>query len=213
MIGVGFLAAFVFGVGLVQDQLTLRLFSKPLPVLCMLLWLVFFVDRSTYRTWLMVGLGFSALGDVLLEIPANLFVAGLIAFLIAHLCYIMAYLSRSKTLHLVRAIPCLLYGCGVFWFLQSYGNLGPMALPVGVYTFVICCMLWRAASLYGTSGVSKALVHAAFFGAALFAMSDTIIAFNKFHAPVPGARYWIIVLYWMGQVGITASARKSAQPE
>jgi alkenylglycerophosphocholine/alkenylglycerophosphoethanolamine hydrolase len=44
-------------------------------------------------------------------------------------------------------------------------------------------------------------------GAVLFGLSDTLIAIDRFHAPFPGARYAIILLYWAGQAGIAASAR------
>jgi uncharacterized membrane protein YhhN len=43
-------------------------------------------------------------------------------------------------------------------------------------------------------------------GAILFGLSDTLIAIDRFHAPLPGARYAIILLYWAGQAGIAASA-------
>ena len=39
-------------------------------------------------------------------------------------------------------------------------------------------------------------------GAILFAASDTLIAFDRFHAPIVGVRYPIMLLYWAGQLGI-----------
>ena len=39
-----------------------------------------------------------------------------------------------------------------------------------------------------------------------FGASDTLIAFNRFAAPIPGVRWPIMILYWLGQSGIAASA-------
>ena len=43
-------------------------------------------------------------------------------------------------------------------------------------------------------------------GAVAFGASDTIIAFDRFSAPIAGARWPIMTLYWLGQCGIAASA-------
>jgi hypothetical protein len=42
-------------------------------------------------------------------------------------------------------------------------------------------------------------------GAVLFGMSDTLIGLDRFHAALPDARLPIILLYWLGQLGIAAS--------
>ncbi len=49
---------------------------------------------------------------------------------------------------------------------------------------------------------------AALAGAVLFALSDTLLALNRFDAPIEGARYAIILLYWLGQWGITLSVKR-----
>ena len=64
--------------------------------------------------------------------------------------------------------------------------------------------MWRAAALLDRPADFWTL--AAFFGALLFAASDTLIAVNRFHTPTPGAGYLIIVSYWLGQWGIARSA-------
>ena len=49
----------------------LRLLSKPLPIICLLLWLRE-APAGHYRRWIAIGLGLSLLGDLLLEWPADL---------------------------------------------------------------------------------------------------------------------------------------------
>ena len=43
------------------------------------------------RAWFVAALVFSLAGDVLLMLPREQFVAGLSAFLVAHLCYIVGF--------------------------------------------------------------------------------------------------------------------------
>jgi len=66
-------------------------------------------------------------------------------------------------------------------------------------------MMWRAAACWESPRPSRTTL-LAFAGAVLFAASDTLIAWNRFQEPIPGVRYVIILLYWIGQTGITASA-------
>ena len=79
-------------------------------------------------------------------------------------------------------------------------------MPVAVYTLVICAMMWRAAARLAPATKPSTDVIAAFVGAVSFAASDTMIAVDRFGQSWTGARYWIIVLYWLGQLGITYSA-------
>jgi hypothetical protein len=67
-------------------------------------------------------------------------------------------------------------------------------------------MMWRAAARVGSLGTSALPALLGLAGAVAFGTSDTLIAFDRFHAPMPGVRWPIMVLYWMGQWGIAASA-------
>lgn len=75
-------AAALYLYALASGNAVLALLAKPVPVLALILWLRT-TPATTYRRWIMIGLGFSVLGDILLAIPADLFVFGLGAFLFA----------------------------------------------------------------------------------------------------------------------------------
>lgn len=193
------LAAAAFFVGLWWDEVALRLVVKPIPALCLLGW-VLASRPGRYGALVAVGLGLSAVGDLLLEIPADLFVFGLLAFLVAHLAYIGATLTDSRRLALARALPFVAW-CGALyaWLLPGMGG---MAVPVGVYVLVICAMLWRmAARADGSLPTTLAVA-----GAISFAVSDSVIAIRKFDGDFTGARETIMALYWLGQLGIAGSA-------
>ena len=91
-------------------------------------------------------------------------------------------------------------------------SLGPMALPVSVYVAVICTMMWRAAASVGSTGRPTTAEWLALAGAVLFAASDTLIAVDRFRAPIEGVRWPIMLLYWAGQWGLAAAARLRQGP-
>ena len=178
----------------------LWLVVKPLPVLC-LVWWVIGAPKTAYRDRLAAGLALSLVGDVLIEWS---FVAGLTAFLLAHIAYTAAFLADTRRPHLLRAVPIAAYGAGMTAFLG--GGLGEMRPAVVAYVIAICSMVWRAAARVGRSGVPRPGEWAALAGAVLFALSDTLIAFDRFHSPIAGVQLPIILLYWAGQLGIAMSA-------
>ena len=196
---VALVAALLYVAALAVDAPALRLPSKPVPALALAA-LVLCGRRDAYAAAVAGGLIFSALGDVLLEVPGH-FVAGLATFLCAHLAYTAAFLLDERRLRLERALPFALWLLAAFVWIRP--GLGEMTVPVVVYMLAIGTMLWRAAAQWGAHpGAAVALA-----GAILFGLSDTLIAIDRFRAPLPGAPYAIILLYWAGQAGIAASAR------
>ena len=200
---VGGAAALAYVAGLALDLAWVRVVAKPIPALALAAFCLAFPDR--YPRLLGGGLVLSALGDLLLE-GEGFFLAGLVAFLAAHVAYAAAFWSEAPGLGPYRAAPCFAYGTAAFAFLRP--GLGEMAVPVAVYMTAICTMLWRSAVRVGASPRGTGSERAALLGALLFAASDTLIALDRFHAPIAGVRYPIILLYWAGQTGIALSARR-----
>ncbi|SCW97044.1 Uncharacterized membrane protein YhhN [Pseudomonas sp. NFACC05-1] len=189
--------------GLTVHATLLCLLVKPMPVLALLGWL-HDAPPSDYRRWVSLGLIFSLVGDVLLAWPGDLFVFGLGAFLLAHLAYLKAYLSDCRRPALLPLALALGIGAMLLGVLVSNG-LGSLLVPVIVYGLVISAMLWRALARLGT-GVPKRSAWLAAAGALAFVFSDSLIGINRFVHPFHAAPYLIIISYWLGQWGITASA-------
>lgn len=200
----GALGGAAYLAGLWLDLPWLRIPAKPVPVLCLALW-VLGGPGGLYALLIAVGLLLSLLGDLLIEAS---FLAGLASFLLAHLVYIAAFTADSRAPGLPRALPFAAFGAGMYVFLRP--RLAEMSLPVAVYVTAICAMMWRAAARVGRAGPAQLDEWSALAGAILFAVSDTLIALDRFRAPIPGVRYPIILLYWAGQVGIALSARAPA---
>ena len=189
--------------GLTVHATLLCLLVKPMPVLALLGWL-HDAPPSEYRRWVSLGLIFSLVGDVLLAWPGDLFVFGLGAFLLAHLAYLKAYLSDCRRPALLPLALALGIGAMLLGVLVSNG-LGSLLVPVIVYGLAISAMLWRALARLGT-GVPKRSAWLAAAGALAFVFSDSLIGTNRFVHPFHAAPYRIIISYWLGQWGITASA-------
>jgi uncharacterized membrane protein YhhN len=178
-----------------------RLALKPVPALALAAWVALRCRRPLGRLT-SAGLLLSAIGDVLLD--AGRFLPGLFAFLAGHVAYIAAFLSVERRPALGRALPFVAWGAGTFALLRP--GLGSMAVPVAVYVAVIMIMMWRAAARVGSRRTPALAAMLGLAGAVAFGVSDTLIAFARFDAPIPGVRLPILLLYWLGQWGIAASA-------
>jgi alkenylglycerophosphocholine/alkenylglycerophosphoethanolamine hydrolase len=199
--GIGIATALLFFVGMAADVPALRLATKPVPALVLAAW-VRLRCRAPLGWLTAAGLGLSAAGDGLLETGS--FLPGLFAFLAAHLAYIAAFLASDRRPALGRAVPFLAWGAGALALIRP--GLGAMAAPVTGYVAVICTMMWRAAARVGSRGTPALAAALGLAGAVAFGASDTLIAFDRFAAPIPGARWPIMLLYWLGQCAIAASA-------
>lgn len=199
---VGVAAAAAFLVGIAVSSAPLRLVAKPIPVLCLAVW-AGAAGRGAGARPLCFGLLLSALGDGLLEASPGLFLAGLLAFLGAHVAYTVGFVLETRRASVLRAVPFALWA--VLGYLAMRAGLANLHVPVVVYLTAICVMMWRAAATLGHEGPARLHEGLALAGAVLFVMSDTLIGLDHFRAPLAGARVPIILLYWLGQLGIAAS--------
>ncbi len=152
-------------------------------------------DLLRYKVAIMAGLVCSLAGDVFLMLPSDRFVAGLVSFLFAHLCYIAAFTSGAGFGFSWRFLPCAIYGILIFSFLAPH--LGEMKLPVLVYMVVILVMAWQAWERWSQTGRSEALL--AFLGAVLFVVSDSALAVNRFRGSYKMARLLTLSTYFAAQ--------------
>ncbi|MEY2430367.1 MAG: hypothetical protein QOC92_92, partial [Acidimicrobiaceae bacterium] len=117
--------------------------SKPLTmVLLMGVAATVSVDDSSVRGWFLVALTLSMLGDVFLMVPADLFIAGLGSFLLAHVAYVVglwvdgvSFLAFSLGVALA-ALAVVIIGGRVLRAVRAGEHAG-MTAPVGAYMAVI----------------------------------------------------------------------------
>jgi uncharacterized membrane protein YhhN len=167
-------------------------------------------DTPRVRHWLLVGLGLSLLGDVALMWPQQGFLPGLVAFLLAHLAYIVAFTRGTR---FIVAAP----GAFALYALLAGGILavlwpsvpGELKLPVLAYVACLASMAAQAAARWWTHRheAGAPALRLAAIGGALFVGSDGLLATDRFHAPLPAASLWILATYWLAQWCIASSLR------
>jgi uncharacterized membrane protein YhhN len=149
------------------------------------------------RGALVVGLVLSLVGDVLLMVPADLFVPGLAAFLAAHVAYVVALwmLGVGAGGLLVGAVVvvvgALLVGRRILAGAAAADS--GLVAPVTAYLAVISAM------------VVSALGVGAFFavaGALLFYASDAVLGWTRFVSDFPRSRVVVMITYHLGQLGL-----------
>lgn len=182
-------------------------FFKPLTT-CLVILLAWQFTRPVsagYQVAILVGLIFSLAGDIFLMLPTDRFIAGLLSFLIAHLCYIAAFTSgKGFQFSIPWLIPCLFIG-GVMLALL-WPHLGRLKIPVLIYMIVILVMLWQALGQLGR-GVQLSSFLAA-VGAILFVVSDSSLALNRFREPFAAGRALVLSTYYLAQWLIALSVAK-----
>ncbi len=159
------------------------------------------VASAGQQRWFIVALAFGALGDVFLMLPRNLFIAGLAAFLVGHVAYLLGFLAggvdpiRIAVYAAVIVLPASVLLPGVVQGILLTGRR-VLVPPVLVYSLVITLMV--AAAL----GSGRPLAAA---GGLLFYSSDTLIGYQRFVMQRAWMPVAIIVTYHVGQALLVLS--------
>ncbi len=161
-----------------------------------------------FDLYFLAALAASLTGDVVLMFPGY-FIAGLLAFLVAHLFYIALFRQGVAWFPSRRALfATLAVGAAMYAFLFSH--LGPvLRVAVAAYVVVIALM---AAQAIGRATVlrDKASIMVA-IGAGFFMLSDALLATNRFAYALPMAQLWVLSTYYVAQILIVRNTRP-AQP-
>ena len=189
-----------------NGEADLVFFLKPflIPLLAIKL---YYTRFFSVKKWLLLGLTFSWIGDVVLmfqDLGSFYFIAGLFSFLTAHVCYIYMFVflksfKKLSTKSWMLFSFVLLYLIVFLYLLITNGELKEMHLPVFLYSCVIGQMLWGAGCLYLNkpfAGYDLILL-----GAISFVLSDSILAINKFwtSSEIPDLSIYIMLSYLLAQ--------------
>ncbi|NOX73639.1 MAG: lysoplasmalogenase [Alphaproteobacteria bacterium] len=158
--------------------------------------------------WLLVAaLGLSALGDLFLSRDGDAaFLAGMVAFLAAHLAYVPLFLGLNEGTALLAQRWPLVLGIAIYMLLFMrflWPSLGQFRLPVAVYSLAIAGMGIAALNLPAQGGQGYVLL-----GAASFILSDSVLAVERFQLPETSrlnviTPYIVWIFYWLAQALIT----------
>jgi uncharacterized membrane protein YhhN len=179
---------------------------KAAPILLLAVAVLARAKRSAARLVFGAGLVFSAGGDIVLALKIPLsFVIGLSFFFVAHIFYAVAFYQRPWVALSRRKLPLTaILAIVLAMSFLVLPRAGALLVPVTAYVLAISAMAVLAA-------VQKEDAFPLYAGALLFIVSDSIIALNKFVAPIPQAGMLIMCTYYLAQLllarGILGRAR------
>ena len=142
-------------------------------------------DRSP--RWLAVGLVFATVGDIAIDVS---FEAGLLGFLVMQVCYIVGFVGLGATR--TRSVRLAAAGYGLVWIVVNLvlgPTFGELRIPVLIYSAALCTMAALGAGVNARVGI----------GAALFLISDTLIACGQADLDFAGRSALVMPTYLAGQ--------------
>ena len=154
-------------------------------------------QRPHYGWPIIAGLVLCWVGDLALALRSQrAFLVGLVAFLLGHVAYIVAF-SRVAALT-PWVVLGLLVGAGISVpvLFKLKPHLGSMRIPVMAYTAVITTMVVAATAVFGTPELRGGAVLG---GAFAFYLSDLFVARERFVVADFKNRLVGLPLYYAGQ--------------
>lgn len=161
--------------------------------------------KAGYTVGVLVGLLLSLGGDVALMFPsAKAFLVGLVLFLLAHVAYAVTFTVFNGFYRgdLVSGAVLLALAVVVYLYLQP--GLGKMKGPVIGYIAVITFMVNRAISTFFGMAFTSTQAWLIACGAALFWVSDLMLAVDRFRRPFK-SHHISLAFYYGGQLLISLS--------
>ncbi len=208
LVGVAAAAAVIDWVAVARDDRRLEFLAKPAVLVALTLAAAVLPDTHTdlvdRKWWFVAALACCLVGDILLMLPRDLFVPGLVAFLAGHALFIVGLLQPPEPAGsppfsfsapgLVAAglavVVASAWPATLIYRSLVRGGHRELLVPVTVYLLAIATMFVLAANV----GVIAATV-----GAALFVASDTVLALNRFVRPIPHGNVAVHVTYHLAQ--------------
>lgn len=184
----------------------LRFVTKPLLMIFLFLYVLSIKELSN-KIIILIALFFAWLGDVFLMIPGSnplFFQLGLGSFLVMQVVYILLFLKQSFHLKFIpiryivlTMIPIILY-VGLFLNFLLPNIVEGLQLPVVVYAFALGSMMYFSLQRIQFSSRNNFWLVA--FGAFLFVVSDSLLAFGKFYYSFPGNSFLVMSTYILSQL-------------
>ena len=163
------------------------------------------IGDRTYILLILLGIVFCFGGDIALMFePRSAFLIGLILFLTGHVVYATVFMHYNQDWIYSYLVTGIIIALGIIVYGYLYSGLAGMKLPVLLYVLVISFMMNSAVSTFSSPFFNVFQAVALTIGAALFYISDVILAVNRFKLPLRYNRL-SLAFYYSGQFFIAAS--------
>lgn len=200
-----------------RQRLQVRYWAKPGALLALILAFTTLGGWQEATRWFGIGLLFALFGDVALLMPRRYFLFGLLAFLLAHVAYIIGFNPTPPPVRVETLVATAILGViTAMGFRQLARGLSQRpettvllpavmiyTLAIGIMTLSAWLTLWRP-----NWPLSSALLVG--LGATLFFISDWTLANHRLIAPVKLGGIIVIVTYHLGQALLIAGVLHQA---
>jgi uncharacterized membrane protein YhhN len=186
--------------------------AKPATMLALLWWIWQSAGWGGSMLWFTLGAVLCLAGDVFLMVPRDMFIFGLLAFLLGHVFYVIGLNNIAPYINWWGAILIVILGLYLWWLYPKLaGSLNAkgkksLKIPVLIYSLVISAMVYSALMTWTRSGWSTIAALSVSIGAVLFYASDSMLAWDRFLNPLSHARLRVMTTYHLGQIGIILGA-------
>ena len=203
-----FIFAGLVSLALYKGWRKLEFISKPAVMICLFIWLYTMAGMQGALLWFGIGILFSLAGDIALMFIDRFFMPGLIAFLLGHIAYLVGFnVPFPETLGVWAFMIAIVIGLSAVRLLRRIVdgvrvNQPRLVVPVIVYSTVITLMLLSALLTLFRPEWKSSPAYLVSFGAFLFYLSDIILAWNRFVAPIKNSRMLNIGIYHLAQIAI-----------
>lgn len=182
-------------------------------LLALIAWFWQVGQGSGVLLWFGLALFFSLLGDLALLFSKRFFMAGLGAFLLAHLFYIIGF-NQSPPPWQAGSLLLLLVVGGLFYLIRRrvVGSLQRRSSPtllktaVSIYSVVLSLMLLSALLTLLRPDWPPAAAGLAALGGGLFFCSDSLLALDRFDHALPNGQLLVHITYHLGQIALIGGA-------
>lgn len=186
--------------------------AKPATMLALLWWIWQSAGWGGSMLWFTLGAVLCLAGDVFLMVPRDMFIFGLLAFLLGHVFYVIGLNDIAPYINWWGAILIVILGLYLWWLYPKLaGGLSvkgkkSLKIPVLIYSLVISAMVYSALMTWTRSGWTTIAALLVSIGAVLFYASDSMLAWDRFLNPLSHARLRVMTTYHLGQIGIILGA-------
>lgn len=182
-----------------------RMVFKPVASIALLVVATTTGVTGRYGYLILVGLLLSVVGDLaLLSTHRRGFVAGLTAFLLAHVAYTIAFLTLEPSASSTVVAAMTFFTVGAIlgrWIMPAVPN--DLRAPVASYMIAITAMVVTATALAADGRWMIAV------GGLLFYVSDVAVARNQFIASNWRNKAWGLPTYYAGQTLLALSVAQT----
>jgi uncharacterized membrane protein YhhN len=207
-----FLLAVLDWVAIYRNWKMIHSFAKQSVMIALIAWSWFVTGWQGTLLWFGLALVFSLFGDFFLLFK-EYFIPGLVAFLLAHLAYLVGFNLNTSLLSagtigilLGTAAAVALAYPPIRASLNKKPELRQLKIPVLVYSIVLSLMMLSAiATLFRAEwSVWTSVLMAA--GGILFFISDNYLARDRFVYPIANGQLKVMITYHLGQIALITGA-------